>query len=127
MSRAVVDASAVLAFLLKEPGWAAAEPWLAGSQINAVNLAEAASRLLAQGAMTTAVRALVDGLHLQIVGLDTDLAYMTAELHRNTRSHGLSLADCGCLSLAMARRLPAVTADRAWANLGLDLEIVLIR
>ena len=113
MGRAVLDASAVLAFLLKEPGWIGAEPWLAGSQINAVNLAEVASRLLAEGAKTTAVRALIDGLHLEIVQLDEDLAYMTAELHRNTRSNGLSLADCGCLSLAMARRLPAVTADRA--------------
>jgi len=38
-----------------------------------------------------------------------------------------SLADRACLALAMERRLPVVTADRAWSGLGLDLDIQVIR
>jgi PIN domain nuclease of toxin-antitoxin system len=66
-------------------------------------------------------------LLLDISPLDADLAYRTGELHRRTRPNGLSLADCACLSLAKLHGLPAVTADRAWAGVELDQEIVLVR
>ncbi len=54
-------------------------------------------------------------------------AFLAGELHRQTRPLGLSLGDCACLVLARSRGLPALTADRAWQGLPLDLEIVLIR
>jgi PIN domain nuclease of toxin-antitoxin system len=40
---------------------------------------------------------------------------------------GLSLGDRACLALARMRRLPAVTADRAWARLDLGIAIELVR
>jgi ribonuclease VapC len=42
-------------------------------------------------------------------------------------SLGLSLADRACLSLAVERQAPALTADRAWGALALDIEVRLIR
>jgi hypothetical protein len=40
---------------------------------------------------------------------------------------GLSLGDAACLATAAVLRLPVLTADRAWAGLGLELDIRLIR
>jgi len=122
-----VDASAVLAFALREPGWNTAEPLLVGSLINAINVAEVTSRVMAHGASLAEARLLVSELHLDVASLEPEQAFLTGELHRETRAYGLSLADCACLALARARRLPAVTADRAWADLAIDVEVVLIR
>jgi ribonuclease VapC len=44
-----------------------------------------------------------------------------------TRQQGLSLADRACLSLGLRLGLTVVTCDRAWAQLPLDLEILLLR
>ncbi|HEY7852690.1 MAG TPA: type II toxin-antitoxin system VapC family toxin [Caulobacteraceae bacterium] len=127
MNRAVVDASAVLAFAFRESGWQAAEPLLVGSLINAVNAAEVTSRVMARGASLAEARSLMAGLLMDVSPLDSEQALLTGQLHRETRPYGLSLADCACLALARARHLPAVTADRAWRDLPLGVEIVLIR
>jgi ribonuclease VapC len=39
----------------------------------------------------------------------------------------LSLGDRACLTLAIERNLSVLTADRAWAGLGLPIDIHLIR
>lgn len=52
-------------------------------------------------------------------------AYVALELL--TRGAGLSLGDRMCLSLARALDLPAYMADRTWANVSVDVKIVVIR
>ena len=54
-------------------------------------------------------------------------AETAARLWSRTRNHGLSLADRACLALAMDKTLPVLTADRAWSELDLDIEIQVIR
>lgn len=44
-----------------------------------------------------------------------------------TRQLGLSLADRACLALARQLSLPVLTADHAWAEAALELEVKLIR
>jgi PIN domain nuclease of toxin-antitoxin system len=44
-----------------------------------------------------------------------------------TRAAGLSLGDRACLALARERRIPALTADRAWSHLQLGIEIQTVR
>jgi ribonuclease VapC len=48
-------------------------------------------------------------------------------LHAETRRTGVSLGDRFCLALARELSLPALTADRRWKDLGLGVEIQLIR
>ncbi len=100
---------------------------LASSVISAVNVAEVTSRAMKQGASVAGTRALLSGLNMAVAPLDAEHALLTGELHRRTRAHGLSLGDCACLALGQARGLPVVTADRAWRDLGLGVEVVLIR
>jgi ribonuclease VapC len=46
---------------------------------------------------------------------------------RRIRHYGLSLGDRACLALAMELKLPVVTADRAWIDLDLGIDICVIR
>lgn len=59
--------------------------------------------------------------------LQLDDARMIARLWPRTRSVGLSLGDRACLATAHRLGLPTLTADTAWSELELDLEIQLIR
>lgn len=54
-------------------------------------------------------------------------AEIAALLWDKTRHLGLSLGDRACLALAMEHQLPILTADRAWSELDLGLQIQLVR
>ncbi len=126
MSSVVLDASAVLAFLQREPGGVVAEH-LSAAVISAVNVAEVASRLSDRGVPDGGAREAISALCLEIAAFDHDLAYASAALRPATRRLGLSLGDRACLALAKREGLPALTADRAWASLDMGVEIRLVR
>ncbi len=128
MSNAVLDASALLALLKEEEGRGqVADLVAAGATISAVNLSEAAAKLSLAGMPDSLIRESLDPLDLEVVPFDTELAYRTALLVAPTKGMGLSLGDRACLALAAQLGLPAVTADRAWAQLHLDVQIRVIR
>lgn len=54
-------------------------------------------------------------------------AEQSAQLWKQSNQYGLSLADRACLSLAMDKSLPVLTADKAWKELDLGVEIQLLR
>ncbi|MBJ7458265.1 MAG: hypothetical protein JHD02_03660 [Thermoleophilaceae bacterium] len=54
-------------------------------------------------------------------------AAVSGALFSRTSSAGLSLADRACLALATTMELPVVTADRAWADVAVGVEVELIR
>lgn len=123
----VLDASALLAFLHEEPGGERVSPVLEGAHVSAVNWSEVLQKSLQRHVD-------IDGMQQEFIEVGVTFEAFTpqqaetaARLFTRTRDHGLSLADRACLALAMDRGLPVMTADRAWAGLGLDLEVDVIR
>jgi ribonuclease VapC len=128
MISAVLDASALLAMLNQEEGSdQVAELVASGAMISAVNLAEVAAKLSLLGMPEGLIRESLDPLGLEVVPFDVELAYRTALLIRPTRAAGLSLGDRACLALAAQVGLPAVTADRAWRQLEMEVQVLVIR
>ena len=122
MSKAVLHASALLAYLLDEPGSdRVAEALSSGSFVCAVNLCEVLSKLEDRGLRVgEALEALTSqGIldALEIVAFDAALARETASLRAATRGAGLSLGDRACIALAKTLAVPALTADRTWPAL----------
>ena len=123
----VLDASAVLAVILTEPGGDSVRPRIADSLLSAVNLVEVIARLLDLGFPPADIDDRLERLRFMVVPFDEDLALRAGLLRVQTRHLGLSVGDRACLALALREGLPVLTADRAWAKLDVGVEVVLIR
>ena len=123
----VLDTSALLAFLMAEPGGELVGPRLRRACLSAVSYAEAVSKVVDFGRRPEEAAADIDRLRLTVVPFDAAQAVAAAALRPDTRPHGLSLGDRCCLALAITRRLPVLTADRVWRHLSLDVAVELIR
>lgn len=122
----ILDASALLAVLFREPGCAAVEPVMATAGISSVNLAEVVGKLAQRGLLDD-VGSLLPVLGFRVLTFDEPCAYHCGRLLPAGRERGLSLGDRACLATAARWGLPAVTADRAWTQLKLDIQVECIR
>lgn len=128
MNRVVLDASALLALLYKEPGWEqlTAEV-LRRSTTGAVNLAEVHSKLVAEGlAPDEAWDFTLSPVHEAAI-FTPEQAKVAGALVPKTRALGLSLGDRACLALALTLNAPVYTADRSWKHLKVGVRIHVIR
>jgi ribonuclease VapC len=123
----VLDASAVICLVRREPGWERVAAYGQECELSAVNLMEVAYHLTRHGFPLQDVSSVVCPLIGRVVPFDADLALLASSIHHKTRSHGLSLADCACLSLGLARQTAVVTADKTWSQLRLGIKTVQIR
>jgi len=126
-NRYVLDASALLALVLAEPGESVVRARGETGLISAVNYSETLAKLAERGFDDALGQRVLDLLDLEIVPFDREQAMAAARLRANTRSLGLSFADRACLALAKTRSVSALTADRQWRELHPDIGIVLIR
>ncbi|MDR7304639.1 PIN domain-containing protein [Haloactinomyces albus] len=124
---AVLDASALMAWLRDEDGADQVDEHIEGGVIGAVNLSEVAQKISQHGGDGSRAAAEVLGMGLVLTPFAGEDALATAELWPRTHAHGLSLGDRACLALAHRLDRPALTADQAWKTLDLDVEIQLIR
>jgi ribonuclease VapC len=127
VSVVVLDASAVLALLKREPGAERVRAVLDRAAIGAVNAAEVQSKLVDLGLSRDAAAARIRFLGCPIPAFSEDHAIEAGSLIEQTRSLGLSLGDRACLALAIDRKATVYTTDRAWKSLPLDLKIEVIR
>jgi ribonuclease VapC len=123
----VLDASALLALINAEPGGDVVAATLPEASISVINLAEVVTKMIDIGISLRDAWAEAADLVPVIVDFDAELGRRTAGLRASTRSLGLSLGDRACLALAEHLHLPALTADQAWGNLAIGIEIRLIR
>jgi ribonuclease VapC len=114
---AILDASAVLAVLRREPGWDVVEKVITESVVSAINAGEVVQRQLRLGISRATTERLMAELELPILPVDPSLAMDAAELRHAIPRAGLSQADCICLALAKRLNVTAMTADRAWAGI----------
>lgn len=127
MSDFVLDAFAILALIWQEAGSEAVKPHVTGSLISASNYREVLSSLGDKGSALDVSARQFSRFQMVCVLLDADQAVIAASLRAVTRPLGLSLADRACLALALSRKLPVLTADRAWANHDIGVTIELFR
>jgi len=129
MTSCVIDTSAVFIDLQNEDGADEARKWLRDAAISSVNLHEIVAKATDKGASPDQARELIEKMRLTVHAHDTEDAVESGLLRMTTRGKGLSLGDRACLALARKLNLPAVTANRAWADLADDLgvEVVLVR
>ena len=128
VSKVVVDASAVLALLNREPGSEKLTPeLLSDSVLSTVNLAEIQSKLVVRGMPTSAAWSAARGVIGETAEFTSEQARIAGDLIVETRALGLSLADRACLALGIVLKAPVYTADRSWKGLKLGLRIHVIR
>lgn len=130
---AVLDASALLAYLRDEPGALVVEQALAEvATIGAANLGEVLSKLADAGqdpgrvAQRLERRGLL-GQALVTEPVTEEDAVRIAKIRARTRRASLSLGDRACLALGHRLRLPVLTADGSWADLDIGIEVRVIR
>ncbi len=129
----VLDASALLAHLQREPGYEVVRDVLAdGAIISSVNLSEVLDVLSREGGEPSDFADEMDRsnlLHgaLLVEDFTFDDSIEAARLRSLTGRIGLSLADRACLALALRMGFPVLTADRAWSALDIGVEVRLIR
>lgn len=124
----IIDASAMLAFLFREPGHERVAHGLGSSPcMSAVNLSEVIGRFVRDGHDPAEVLSRLQATALEIAPFQAEDAALTAALEPATRAHGLSFADRACLALGLARNGPVLTADRAWLDLEIGVDVVPIR
>ncbi len=110
-----LDASALLALMLQEPGEEQVRAVLDRCFITSVNVAEVISKLAREGVPSQTAITLVADLFLNI---RTDISFAQAVsaglLKANQRQLGLSLGDCICIVVAASAGAVAITADKQW-------------
>ena len=124
---AVLDTSVVLAVLKGERGADLARKRIERGAVSVVNLAEIVTKLVEWDVPEAAARNSIAELGLKYLQFDEHLAFQAGLLHRFTKGGNISLGDRACLVTARHFGVPAVTADRAWANLNLGIAVELVR
>lgn len=124
----VLDASAILAHILEEPGGDLVGGHIAADGIvSMVNLSEVVAKTVERGGTDQQVDAIMEQFRARSVVFDASQARAAGMLRRATQAAGLSFGDRACLALALSLGAPVLTADRAWAGLDVGVAIEVIR
>jgi ribonuclease VapC len=124
----ILDASALLATILREPGAERVEQALRdGALISTINVAEVLAKLIDRGFTNDEAVTAVGVERLQVVDFSGEMAVQSGLLRRHTRSKGLSLGDRCCLALGIATSTAVLTADHNWAGIDVGVRIEFLR
>lgn len=124
----VLDTSAIISLVFKEPGAQIVLNSIGNSIINTVNYSELLLILKRKQADKKATLSYLVELGIVITDFKKSEAEYAVNLYSLTKPYGLSLADRACIATAIHYKLPVLTADRIWAKINYpELRITLIR
>jgi len=128
---AVLDASALLAYIKDEKGANSIKQIINNSIMNSINVTEA---IIALGRIhpdrLPHYNNIINQIVINIYESDSELSFLVSEIIvKYRKEHNISLGDGYCLALGKLLSLPVYTADTAWSGLEskLNLEIKYIR
>ena len=128
LRRVVLDASALLAVVRKEPGAAVVARALPNAAMSAVNIAEVTAWLYENQWSTPEIEIFLDDLSIRQLPFDSRAALLTGKLRPMTTPIGLGLGVRACLATGYIEQCPVLTADKAWSSIDMNnLEIRCIR
>ena len=128
MNKIVLDASALLAVLNREPGAdKLTAEMLSKATSSTVNLAEVQGKLVNLGLQASDAWGATLSPIREATAFTAEHAQAAGNLITKTRSLGLSLGDRACLALGIVLGAPVYTADKSWKKLKLGVAIHLIR
>ena len=127
MADVVLDASAVLAVLNREPGAEAVWACLPGARLSAVNAAEVAAKLVDGGLDAEAAGQSLDRLGTRVVPFEAADVVPVAQMRSATRAAGLSLGDRAGLALGRGLGVLEWTEDGQWRDSQGEVGVRLIR
>ena len=124
MKGEVLDGSALLALLQREPG--AENVSLQGAVMNSVNFAEVVQKTAQRGKPTGTLLSELTLLGLLVTPFSPNEGIVAGELYLKTQKQRLSLGDRACLATALSLGATAVTADRNWqsAEHGVQVRVI---
>lgn len=127
MSAVVFDSSVLIAILRQEPGSDVGEQSLNDALISTVNLAEVATYLARNSVPPETINDALAAFPIEVVPFDREQGLIAGCLYPACKSLGLSLGDRACLALAKSKNLPVLTADKAWLELKINVDVKTIR
>jgi ribonuclease VapC len=123
----LLDTSALLALVFREPGMETVLAALDGCAISAVNQAEVVEVAARRGTDPGRAAAWAGELSIPVLPFTPPMAARAGAVLAAGRGRGLSLGDAACLGTAGMLGVPVLTADRAWAALDLGIQIRQLR
>ena len=130
MTRTILDASALLAFIKGERGQDVVREALGAGTcfINTANLSEAAAKLMMVRPDPAEVRALLTVPGLDLLAVGEEEALKAGEFAVPGKPLGLSLGDRLCMASALVHQAEVLTTDAIWSRMNIPgLRIRLIR
>jgi PIN domain nuclease of toxin-antitoxin system len=126
-AKALLDMSAIIALLKKEPGYELLEEVIASSAVSAVNLSELVSVLIRAGIEESEVDEIIKDIVPEIIPFSDDIAVNSGKLIKQTKEFGLSLGDRACVATGIHYNIPIYTTDKVWKRIKAQANIIIIR
>jgi len=125
--KVLLDTSAIIALLKKEPGYETLEEVIANSSISIINLSELVSVLTRSGIAENEIDEIIKDIIPEVTPFNEDIAINTGKLIKQTKDFGLSFGDRACIATGIYYNMPVYTTDKVWKDLRTLAKVIVVR